>query len=78
MQLGQEELIAEILGMSPSGDYCYWPRRAASPPEIATLKSRLRELWVAGDYQCLARYQEAEAEIRLTAVRSPPATSPMP
>ena len=46
MQLEQEGLIAEILGTSPTGDYCHWPRTAASPagsPEMATLKSRLRK-----------------------------------
>jgi SAM-dependent methyltransferase len=65
MELEQERLIADILGRSRTRDYCHWPRRAgtiAGSPEIATLKSRLRRIWDAGDYDRLARYMEDEAE----------------
>jgi len=59
MELEQERLIDEIL----------WSNRATLrfqrrswPPEIATLKSRLRRIWSAGDYDRLSRYLQIEVE----------------
>lgn len=76
MHLEQEALIAEILGTSPSGDYCHWPRTAAGPPgspEIATIKSRLRRISDAGDYDRLARYMEEEPTPSMAVWPSSPA-----
>jgi len=65
MESEQQRLIDEIVWTSPAKNYCTWPRRstsAAGHPEIATLKSRLRRIWNAGDYDRLSRYMEGGAE----------------
>jgi SAM-dependent methyltransferase len=65
MELQEERLIDEILWESAAGPYCPWPRtaiNATGSPEIATLKSRLRRIWNAGDYDRLSRYMEDGAE----------------
>lgn len=58
MELGQERLINEVLGLSPTTYFPWGPW----PPEIATLKSRLRRIWNAGDYDRVSRYTQIEAE----------------
>lgn len=65
MEFAQERLINEVLWRGRAENYCPWPRREASedaPPEVATLKSRLRNIWMAGDYDRLARYMVGGAE----------------
>jgi len=75
MELEQERLIDEILWTRPAGKYCPWPRVspiAPGPPEIATLKSRIRRIWNAGDYDRLSRYMEAGAERFYNRLAVPP------
>jgi len=65
MEFAEERLINEVLGSAWAGNYCPWPRREATadaPPHLATLKSRLRKTWMAGDYDRLARYMAGAAE----------------
>jgi len=65
MEFAEERLINEVLGRGWAEDYCPWPRRKAAadePPELATLKSRLRKIWMAGDYDRLARFMAGGAE----------------
>jgi len=47
--------------MEVAQDYCPWPRQTWTE-ELATLKSRLRRIWEAGDYDRLARYMESGGE----------------
>ena len=59
MELEQERLINEVLWLSRARTYLPlepWPA------EIATLKSRLRRIWNAGDYDRVSRYTQTEAE----------------
>lgn len=59
MELEQEQLMDEVLWWSrPRRHY---PRRSG-PAEIATLKSHLKRIWNAGDYDRLSRYMQIEAE----------------
>ncbi len=65
MDLAQERLINEVLAWAKAADYRFWPRGkmpADTPPRLATLKSRLRQIWMAGDYDRIARYMESAAE----------------
>jgi len=65
MNLQEEKLIDDVLRASAEGPYCPWPRTAIArvgSPEIATLKSRLRRIWSAGDYDRVSRYMEDGAE----------------
>ena len=64
MELAQERLIDEVLKRGRARNDCRWPRRDAGGalPELATLKSRLRRIWMAGDYDRLARYMQDGAE----------------
>ena len=65
MNLQEDRLIDAILRESPVGPYCLWPRiviSATGSAGIATLKSRLRRIWSAGDYDRLSRYMEHGAE----------------
>lgn len=65
MDLQEERLIHQIIWKSQPTNYCPWPRTAISATgslEIATLKSRLRRIWSAGDYDRLSRYMEHGAE----------------
>jgi SAM-dependent methyltransferase len=59
MELEQERLIKEVLWLSRARTY--FPR-GSWPAEIATLKSRLRRIWNAGDYDRVSRYTQFEAE----------------
>ena len=59
MELEQERLIDEVLGLSRTRKYFPW---GPWPAEIATLKSRLRRIWNAGDYDHVSRYMQIEAE----------------
>ena len=59
MELEQERLIDEVLWWGRAGR----PFPGESGPDgIATLKSHLRRIWNAGDYDRLSRYTRAEAE----------------
>ena len=65
MEFAEEKLINEVLGSARTGDYFLRPRRMATadePPELATLKSRLRKIWMAGDYDRLASFMAGGAE----------------
>ena len=65
MERAQERLINEVLVRGRVAEYHLWPRRKATagePPELATLKSRLRRIWMAGDYDRLDRYMAGGAE----------------
>jgi hypothetical protein len=53
MELGQERLINEVLWLSRARTYFPW---GPWPAGIATLKSRLRRIWNAGDYDRVSRY----------------------
>jgi SAM-dependent methyltransferase len=59
MELEQERLINEVLRLSRAPKYLPW---GPWPAEIATLKSHLRRIWNAGDYDRLSRYMQIEAE----------------
>jgi SAM-dependent methyltransferase len=64
MEYAEERLIKEVGLWKRVGDYCPWPHRRAAdvPQEVVTIKSRLRRIWLAGDYDRLARYMEGNAE----------------
>jgi SAM-dependent methyltransferase len=65
MEFAQERLINEVLVRGRVAEYRLWPRRKAAadePPELATLKSRLRRIWMTGDYDRLDRYMAGGAE----------------
>ena len=63
MELANERLIGVVLGNGWVGRYCPWPRgTGVDAAGLATLKSRLRRIWAAGDYDRLARYLEAASE----------------
>lgn len=59
MESEQERLIDEVLGMSRFPKFL---PRGPWPVEIAPLKSRLRRIWNAGDYDRISRYTQIEAE----------------
>jgi len=59
MELEQERLINELLWLSRGGTSSPW---GPWPAEIATLKSRLRSIWNAGDYDRVSRHMHIEAE----------------
>jgi SAM-dependent methyltransferase len=59
MQVEEERLIDEVLWWSRAAKH--FPSRPW-PAEIAPLKSNLRRIWNAGDYDRLARYMQIEAE----------------
>ena len=59
MELEQERLIDEVLFWGRSGHH--FPR-GPWPEDIAPLKSRLRRIWNAGDYDRLSRFLQIEAE----------------
>jgi SAM-dependent methyltransferase len=59
MELEQERLINEVLWLGRARTYFPW---GPWPAEIATLKSRLRRIWNAGDYDRVSRYTQIEAE----------------
>jgi SAM-dependent methyltransferase len=69
VQIEQEKLVNEVLR---------WQRAATShparawPAEIAKLKSRLRRIWNAGDYDRLSRYMQIEAEAFYHRLAIPP------
>ena len=69
MELEQERLIDEVLR---------WGRARKPfaggpwPAEIATLKSHLRRIWNAGDYDRLSRYMQIEAEAFYRRMAIPP------
>src|ERR1039458_4243563 len=65
MALEQERLIDEILWRSRAENDDNRPDGAASGPwlpESATVKSQVRRIWNAGDYDRLSRYMEVGAE----------------
>jgi SAM-dependent methyltransferase len=63
MELTEEKMIEEVLGRPRAGNDSFWPRRRArDAPELAALKSRLRRIWMAGDYDRLDRYMAGGAE----------------
>jgi hypothetical protein len=70
MELEQERLIDEIVESSqeilPVGPW---------PAEIATLKSQLRRIWNAGDYDRLSRYMQIEAEAFYRRLAVPPGST---
>ena len=59
MEFEQESLINEVLGLSRTRKYFPW---GPWPAKIGTLKSRLRRIWKAGDYDRVSRYTQIEAE----------------
>ena len=59
MEAEQERLINEVLWLSRASQY--FPR-GPWPAEVAPLKSRLRRIWNAGDYDRLSHYMQIEAE----------------
>jgi len=59
MQLEEETLVNEVLWFSRTRR---GSPRGPWPAEIATLKSNLRRIWNAGDYDRLSRYMYTEAE----------------
>jgi len=59
MELEEERLINEVLWLSRTSKY--FPR-GPWPEEIGPLKSRLRRIWNAGDYDRVSRYMQIEAE----------------
>jgi 2-polyprenyl-3-methyl-5-hydroxy-6-metoxy-1,4-benzoquinol methylase len=75
MELEQERLIDEVIWLSrvetndtrPDGD-------AGGPwlPEIAAVKSQVRRIWNAGDYDRLSRYMEVGAETFYHRLAPPP------
>jgi hypothetical protein len=52
MELEQEALMDEVLSWSRARKYFPW---GPWPAEIVTLKSQLRRIWNAGDYDRLSR-----------------------
>lgn len=69
MQLEEEKLIDHILGRGRARKPLPW---GPWPAEIATLKSRLRRIWNAGDYDRLSRYMQVEAEAFYRRLPIPP------
>jgi len=69
MELQEERLIAEILGESHAR--IPFPR-GPWPLEVAPLKSRLRRIWNAGDYDRLSHYMQIEAESFYRRLAVPP------
>ena len=59
MELEEERLINEVLWLNWGSKY--FPR-GPWPEEIGPLKSRLRRIWNAGDYDRISRYMQIEAE----------------
>jgi ubiquinone/menaquinone biosynthesis C-methylase UbiE len=65
MELHEARLVDEIHLLSQVEHNRAWPESPASdggPPGIETLKSRLRRIWDAGDYDRLSRYLQGGAE----------------
>jgi len=63
MELAHERLIDVVLENTRARSSCRWPRRTGvDPAELATVKSRLKRIWMAGDYDRLSRYLEPAAE----------------
>ena len=63
MELANERLIDVVLGNGWVRNYCPWPRRTGvDAARLANLKSRLRRIWMAGDYDRLSRYLQAAGE----------------
>jgi hypothetical protein len=63
MELANERLIDVVLGNGWVGSYCPWPRSTGvDAAGLAALKSRLRRIWMAGDYDRLSRYLEPAGE----------------
>ena len=65
MEFAQERLINDVLRMGRAENYHLWPRRrptVEAPAELATLKANLRRIWMAGDFDRLARYMTDAAE----------------
>ncbi len=69
MELEHEAPIDEILWRNPASRYF---TRRTWPPEIAPLKSHLRRIWSAGDYDRLSRYMEVGAEAFYHRLAVPP------
>jgi 2-polyprenyl-3-methyl-5-hydroxy-6-metoxy-1,4-benzoquinol methylase len=59
MELEEEKLIDDVLWWGRGSKYF---RSGSWPAEIAPLKSRLRRIWNAGDYDRVSRYMQIEAE----------------
>jgi SAM-dependent methyltransferase len=75
MEFEQESLINEVLVWGRLAECRLWPRRKATadePPKLATLKSRLRRIWMAGDYDRLDRYMADGAEAFYGRLSVPP------
>lgn len=69
MELEQEKVIDEVLWWSRSTKHFPW---GPWPAEIAALKSQLRRIWNAGDYDRLSRYMQIEAEAFYRRLAVPP------
>ena len=69
MELKRERLSDEIPRWSRATKHFPW---GPWPAEIATLKSRLRRIWNAGDYDRLSRYMQIEAEAFYRRLAVPP------
>jgi len=69
MNLEQDRLIDEVLWWGRATRYLPW---GPWPAEIATLKSHLRRIWNAGDYDRLSRYMQIEAEAFYDRLAVPP------
>jgi len=72
MELEQARMINEVLWLSRVRA-CF--PRGPWPAEVATLKSRLRSIWNAGDYDRVSRYTQFEAEGFYHRLSVPPGSS---
>jgi SAM-dependent methyltransferase len=71
MELEQERLVNRVLWLSRATPHFPW---GPWPAEIAPLKSRLRRIWNAGDYDRVSRYMQIEAEGFYRRLAAPPAS----
>lgn len=69
MEIEQERLIDEVLWWGRASRHFPW---TPWPAEIATLKSHLRTIWNAGDYDRLSCYMQIEAEAFYRRLAVPP------
>lgn len=68
MELAEKRLIDDVLARSLTN----WGASVTWPLEIATLKSRLRRIWNAGDYDRISRFMEGGAQDFYSRLPVPP------
>jgi len=72
MELDQELFIAEVLSWNRGSKCSNW---GPWPAEMVPLKSKLRRIWNAGDYDRLSYYMQCEAEAFYRRVAIPPGST---